>query len=64
MKSVQANWTDFLSRDNMQRLVLAKCRKMLKELDKIENQLGKTGLFADRREKINELMERAQRRAA
>ena len=64
VKSVQANWTDFLSRDNMQRLVLAKCRKLLKELDKIENHLGKTGLFADKREKINELMERAQRRVA
>lgn len=64
VKSVQANWTDFMSRDNMQRLVLAKSRKMLKELDKIENQLGEKGLFTDRREKINELIERAQRRAA
>ena len=34
VKSVQANWTDFLSRDNMQRLVLAKCRKLLKSWTK------------------------------
>lgn len=62
VKTIHMNWTDFLTREAMQKLVRCRCKKVLKELDEIELQLGRENLFTEKRKKIAELLDRAQDR--
>ena len=56
------DWTDFLSRKMIRKLVVSRCDRMERELDDIEKRLGSTGLFDAQRKKIKELKKRANDR--
>lgn len=62
VKTEHIQWSNFLSKEAMQKIVISKCKKVIKECDQIEKDLGATNLFLEKREKINELMKRAQER--
>ena len=55
-------WSNFLSQEAMRKIVISRCKTAIQQCDQLEQDLGATNLFLEKREKINELIKKAQER--